>query len=87
MSKFTACSIVAKELNDPAGGVLLGNLAPAWSPDGSQIAFMSNRDGNREIYVMDVDGSNPVRLTNYGAGDHAPRVGARQMIHFSVSPC
>ena len=25
----------------------------AWSPDGSKIAFETNRDGNSEIYVMD----------------------------------
>jgi hypothetical protein len=29
----------------------------------SRIAFWSNRDGNREIYVMDADGSNQQRLT------------------------
>jgi tricorn protease-like protein len=28
------------------------------------IAFRSDRDGNYEVYVMDADGSNPVRLTN-----------------------
>jgi Tol biopolymer transport system component len=36
---------------------------PAWSPDGSKIAFVSKRDGNPEIYLMDVDGSNQNRLT------------------------
>lgn len=36
---------------------------PAWSPDGSKIAFMSTRDGNAEIYVMNTDGSNQTRLT------------------------
>ena len=48
---------------------------PAWSPDGSKIAFSTNRDGNYEIYVMNADGSNPVRLTNDsvgGASDFAP---------------
>ena len=30
----------------------------------AQIAFMSRRDGNREIYVMDADGGNPQNLTN-----------------------
>ncbi len=35
----------------------------AWSPDGSQIAFVSDRDGNYELYVADADGNNPRRLT------------------------
>ena len=37
--------------------------APAWSPDGRKIAFVSDRDGDRDIYVMDADGSNVERLT------------------------
>lgn len=37
---------------------------PRWSPDGSKIAFISDRDGNSEIYVMDADGSNQTNLTN-----------------------
>ena len=45
---------------------------PSWSPDGSQIAFDSDRDGNWEIYVMDADGSNPTNLTNNAADDQRP---------------
>lgn len=37
---------------------------PSLSPDGSKVAFHSKRDGSREIYVIDADGSNPVRLTH-----------------------
>jgi TolB protein len=38
--------------------------APVWSPDGTQIAFSSNRDGlGANIWVMNADGSNPVQLT------------------------
>jgi dipeptidyl aminopeptidase/acylaminoacyl peptidase len=34
------------------------NAAPAWSPDGSQIAFITNRMGLYELWVMNADGSN-----------------------------
>jgi len=45
---------------------------PAWSPDGTTIAFASDRDGNYEIYAMNADGSGVVRLTNNPAFDGMP---------------
>jgi Tol biopolymer transport system component len=39
------------------------DLQPAWSPDGSTIAFVSFRTGNSEIYVMNADGTAPRNLT------------------------
>ncbi len=48
------------------------NAEPAWSPDGSKIAFYSQRDGNQEIYVMDADGSNQTRITTNTADDRRP---------------
>src|SRR5262245_50778600 len=41
--------------------------SPAWSPDGARIVFQSDRDGAEELYVVNADGSNVVRLT-YGVG-------------------
>ena len=34
------------------------NAAPAWSPDGQQIAFLTDRTGQWELWVMNADGSN-----------------------------
>lgn len=36
------------------------------------IAFETNRDGDYEIYKMDIDGNNPVNLTSYPANDRYP---------------
>jgi TolB protein len=58
-------------LQNPTKGVGT-NYLPVFSPDGKQIAFMSGRDGNPEIYAMNVDGSNLRRLTNNQAGDSSP---------------
>jgi Tol biopolymer transport system component len=62
---------------DLGGGTSAGpsfdaGLSPiSWgdSPDGARIAFFSNRDGNEELYVMNVDGSGVTRLTNNPASD------------------
>ena len=56
------------------------DVGPDWSPDGTRIAFSSNRDGdwekkpndNWEVYVMNDDGSNPINLTNHPAWDSDP---------------
>jgi Tol biopolymer transport system component len=42
------------------------------SPDGSQIAFASNRDGPTHIFRMGIDGSQLTRLTESAAGDTLP---------------
>jgi Tol biopolymer transport system component len=46
---------------------------PAWSPDGSKIAFSSNAwNDNYDIYVMKSDGTNISRLTTYPGSEYEP---------------
>ena len=48
------------------------NSAPAWSPDGTQLIFSSSMAGNPELYVTDVNGSKPKRLTFSTGGSTSP---------------
>lgn len=48
------------------------NYLPAFSPDGTRIAFASSRTGNFEIYTMRVDGSDLRQLTSHPGIDNAP---------------
>ncbi len=49
------------------------DFQPSWSPDGTTIAFASDRDGNVGIYTMPVSGGVPVRRTGQGAMEVAPQ--------------
>jgi WD40 repeat protein len=67
-----------------------GDWRPAWSPDGTQIAFASTRDGDNEIYVLSVagagDGAGGVhQLTDDDADDRDPAwmPGGEARIYFS----
>ena len=48
------------------------DIGATYSPDGSHIAFGSNRDGNFEIYVADADGGNVTRVTSTPANETEP---------------
>jgi dipeptidyl aminopeptidase/acylaminoacyl peptidase len=55
---------------DKQGGVVRqftysakGESSPRWSPDGKQLAFLSNRDEEQQIYVMRADGGEGVAVT------------------------
>jgi Tol biopolymer transport system component len=43
---------------------LSSDTYPTWSPDGKQIAFISNREGQPAIFVMNADGSGVRRIHN-----------------------
>jgi TolB protein len=48
------------------------NITPAWSPDGSQIIFSSSMAGNPELYVSDINGGRPKRLTISNGANMSP---------------
>src|SRR5947208_14071250 len=55
--------VTAPRLSAAAGGA---------DPSTARIAFVSTRDGNREVYVMASDGSAQTRLTNVPEWDYEP---------------
>lgn len=55
-----------------SAGKLSHEESPTWSPDGKQLAFSSTRDGNQEIYLMSITGSDWTRLTTDPAVDAHP---------------
>jgi len=42
--------------------------SPAWSPDGKHVAFWSDRTGEYELYLMDLENESTRKLTSYGPG-------------------
>ncbi len=63
---FTANSDGTDEVNLTDNGAAL-DIDPAWSPDGTRIAFASNRDGNFDLYTMAADGTDVQQVTfTYG---------------------
>ncbi|MDZ5470241.1 S9 family peptidase [Bacillus sp. 31A1R] len=48
------------------------NHSPRWSPDGSQIAFVSNRTGKNQIYILQKDGGEARQVTNSTNGASNP---------------
>ena len=57
-----ASAIAAAQQAAPAP--VTGGGQPAVSPDGSRIAFVSDRDGVNDVYVISTDGAGEKRLTN-----------------------
>ena len=56
---------------------------PRFSPDGKQIAFTSQYDGNTEVYVMPAEGGTPKRLTTsatLGRDDISDRMGPNNIV-------
>jgi dipeptidyl aminopeptidase/acylaminoacyl peptidase len=53
----TPSTVIANQLIQGKQPVQWNNAAPAWSPDGSRIAFITDRNGPWEIWVMNANGT------------------------------
>lgn len=62
-------SVIKKLTNGPSGAL---NVEPAVSPDGSKVAFSSDRLGKPMIWVMDIDGTNAAKRTVAGVYNSSP---------------
>ncbi len=67
-----SAAIIATLANGGQSDTAVVSVAGAPSVCLHSIAFQSTRDGNYEIYVMDADGSNPLKLTNTPEGSLGP---------------
>jgi TolB protein len=63
---------LGRMVNFPAGTAGGSNQSPAWSSDGSKLAFSSSRSGDSEIWVADASGGNARKLTSFKGPDVAP---------------
>jgi TolB protein len=63
---------LGRMVNFPAGVAGGSNLSPAWSGDGTKIAFSSSRSGDSEIWVADASGANLHRVTSMRGPNVAP---------------
>jgi len=63
--------IVINLTRNPKGNDVIGE-GNAFSPDGEKIIFSSDRDGNKNIYIMSSNGSNQKQLTKHLSDDYDP---------------
>lgn len=61
-----------KKLKKFTSGGVSGDFAPAWSPNGKQLAFISARSGKPQIYIIDMDGGEARPFTSSPNGAFSP---------------
>jgi hypothetical protein len=76
--EVSAPELFTASLDDPQNAIQITNRQastlgqPSWSPDGAQIVFASDEDGDSELWIVDADGGNLRQLTDNQAHDADP---------------
>ena len=65
---------------------LIDENSPTWSPDNTQIAFMSDQDGDWDLFVMNVDGSNIQKLFRTHSYTSKPAWAAPKQAYLTLLP-
>ena len=79
---LSPCAKTARKISGPSAWVKAAPCGltnhpsddrdPAWSPDGNRIAFSSRRDGNWELYILEINSGAITRLTYTPGFEGAP---------------
>lgn len=62
----------ARRVTDTTAAGSAQNFQPAWSPDGTRLTFVSNRDGNNDVYVINANGTGETNVSRHPASDVDP---------------
>ncbi|MEO6924220.1 MAG: translocation protein TolB, partial [Bryocella sp.] len=62
--------LLSRMVNFPIGAG--GDISPAWSPSGQQLAFASSRTGEYQIWISDIDGRLAHKITSFAGGNSSP---------------
>ena len=65
-----------------------GASQPKWSPDGKKLAFVRQADGKPQIFILRLDGGEPIQLTKYkyGAGNPEWSKDGKRILFTSLIP-
>ncbi len=70
--RFNLDRQITRSLTGMVIGSPFNDFLPDWSPDGQQVAYVSDRDGSYSIYLADAHGNHTRRMTTDPTDEYAP---------------